>query len=86
VLRQAATAASVRLLPGLRLPPDGHGGHGRSELSRVVERRDVCGRHDDGQLAGVAFRRTRQDGRRRRVPEQREEDPQGARPYSQQVR
>jgi hypothetical protein len=82
VLRQAATAASVRLLPGLRLPPDGHGGHGRSELSRVVERRDV----DDGQLAGVAFRRTRQDGRRRRVPEQREEDPQGARPYSQQVR
>lgn len=89
VLRQAATAASVRLLLGLRLPRDGHGGDGRrSELSRVVvERRDVCGRrHGDGRLAGVAFWRTRWHGRRRRVPEQREEDPQGPGPYSQQVR
>lgn len=83
VLRQAGTAASLPL-PGLRLPRDGHGGDDgrRSELSRaVVEQRCVV-RHEDGRLAGVAFRR---DGRRR-VPEQREEDPQGARPDSQQVR
>lgn len=88
VLRQAGTAASLPL-PGLRLPRDGHGGDDgrRSELSRaVVEQRCVV-RHEDGRLAGVAFRRTRRrrDGRRR-VPEQREEDPQGARPDSQQVR
>lgn len=91
LLQQAATAAAGVCLVGLRLPRDnghGGGGDGRSELTEVVGRRGLCRRsHDDDGLAGVAFRRERerQDGRCRRVPEQQEEDPQGPRPYSQQV-
>ncbi|CAN6341477.1 unnamed protein product, partial [Urochloa humidicola] len=69
VLQQGATTANLRLL-ALRLPSDRHGGDGWLEQ---------CGGHGDDGLAGPASRRCR------RVPEQQEEDPQRARPYSQQA-
>ncbi|CAN6337150.1 unnamed protein product, partial [Urochloa humidicola] len=73
VLQRAATTANLPLL-ALHLPSDRHGGDGWREL--WVEQ--CSGDHGDG-LAGSAYRRCR------RVPEQQEEDPQGARPYSQQA-
>lgn len=79
VLPRAATTAAHLLLRRrpLRLRSDRHGGGGgRREL-----RDEQCGDDDHGDgLAGPAAPR-----RCGRVPEQREEDPQGARPNSQQV-